>query len=117
MGAVESGPQGVLLDIAIYTLAFVHVEYMMTGHLLARVCGHGPIHGSNAADQAHTKHEPWVCAHEPKGPSVHMQCPCGNANNTNSESSVHESVVEVFALEWWHAAVLASLPVENEVDA
>lgn len=45
-----------------------------------------------------------------------MQCPRSDSDHANAQSSVHKGVVKISALKWRHAAILASLPVENEVD-
>lgn len=81
------------------------------------MCSHSSIHGSNAADKSNTKHKPRARGHEPKAPAVHVQCARRDTNHTNAKSSVHESVVEVCALKRRHAAILARLPVEDEIDA
>lgn len=46
-----------------------------------------------------------------------MHGACSDSDDTNTEASVQERIVEVGALEGWHAAILTSLAVEDQVDA
>lgn len=86
-------------------------------NLLARASRHGTIHSSNAANKPHTKHKPRVRAHEPEAPAVHMQGARSNTNHSDAKASVHERVVEVFALKRRHTAVLARFAVEDQIYA
>lgn len=73
------------------------------------------IHGSNATNQTETNDNPRVHGHKAVGPSVHVQSSSSNTDNTNSESSVQESVVQEASFVRRHAAVLSRLTVEDEV--
>jgi hypothetical protein len=65
------------------------------GYSLCRAGGHGAVHGSNAAYETETEHNPRVCAHETKAPSVYVQCPRSNSDHAHAQASVHEGVVEI----------------------
>lgn len=85
--------------------------------VLVRMRRASSVHGSQAAYEAYAQDEPWVRGHESVAPSVHVQGARGHADDADAETSVHECVVQVAALEVGHAAVLARLAVEDEVDA
>ena len=112
---VEGGPESVLLNIAVGGQSIGSTNRLRK-HLLVGVRRHRAVHGSNAADETYTKHQPRVGTHQPKGPSVHVQCTSRNSDHTNTETSVHECVVQVCPLKRGHATVLSRLAVENEVD-
>jgi hypothetical protein len=44
-----------------------------------------------------------------------MQNSCSYTDDTNSESGVHECLVEVFSLELWHSPIFTGFAVEDEV--
>lgn len=98
LGQVEASPESVL------------------DHVVIRGRGAAAHHCSNASDETNTEYQPGVRRHETVGPAVQVECPSSNADDTDSESSVQERVVEVGSLEWRHAAILAGLAVEDEVD-
>lgn len=75
------------------------------------------IHGSDTADKTDTKNQPRVCSHQPEAPTIHVQCARCDTDNTNAETRVHECVVQVSPLEVGHTAILASFPVEDEVNS
>lgn len=53
LSAIESGPEGVFLNIAVNSLACLH-HLEFCEDLLLRISGHCSIHGSDAANQTDT---------------------------------------------------------------
>lgn len=86
------------------------------GYLLVRVSRPGAPHGSDAADETNAEDKPGICGHEAVAPSVHVQRARRDTDDTNAETSVHESIVQISSLEFWHAAILTGFAVEDEVD-
>jgi hypothetical protein len=115
LGDVEGRPESVFLDIAGRRQS--RTRTLDAQHSLAGAGGHGAVHGADAAHETNTQHQPRICAHEPEAPPVHVQRARGNADHADAQARVHEGVVEVGALKGGHAAVLARLAVEDEVDA
>lgn len=122
LAEVEGGPEAVFLDVA----GRVGLASSSLGgrgreevgvDVLVRMRRASSVHGSQAAYEAYAQDEPWVRGHESVAPSVHVQGARGHADDADAETSVHECVVQVAALEVGHAAVLARLAVEDEVDA
>lgn len=98
LGSVESSPQSVLLDIVIWIRS--------TGS-----------HHSSERESKTTDHDnPWVGSHQSINEAGLVNGPGSNTDNSNSQSSVQECLVEVCALEQWHATILAGLAVEDNVD-
>ena len=115
LGDVEGGPEGVLLHVAgIVSTCFNRNDGVYS---LLRAGSHSAVHGTNASNKTNTHDHPWVGRHEPERPAVHVQSARSNTDHTNAETSVHECVVEVGALEGWHATILTGLAVEDQVDA
>lgn len=73
------------------------------------------VHRANATNKANTENEPWVHGHEAVRPTVGVKRASSNTNDTNTKSSVHESLVQEATLVSGHSAVLAGLAVEDEV--
>lgn len=76
-----------------------------------------PVHRPDTAHEPDSKHQPRVRSHESETPPIHVQSAGCDADDTDAEPRVHKRVVQVAALEVRHAAILAGLPVEDEVDA
>jgi hypothetical protein len=113
---VEAGPEGVLLHIA-DIISIYHKMYQYNKmYLLFRPGGHCAVHGTDAAHQSNTEHQPRVCTHQSKAPSVHVQSACRHANDSDAQSRVHKRVVEIAPFEVGHAAIFAGFAVEDEVD-
>jgi hypothetical protein len=112
---IEGRPESVFLNIAVCCqsrASALGVQYSLAG-----AGGHGGVHGANAADQTYTHHNPRICAHEAEAPSTRVQSARGNSDHADAQARVQEGVVEIGALKGGHAAVLARLAVEDEVDA
>jgi len=73
------------------------------------------VHRANAADQTDTHDEPWVHRHKAIGPAARVKRTSSNTDDTNTKTSVHESLIQEASLVGRHAAILASLTVEDEV--
>lgn len=73
------------------------------------------VHRANAADQTDTHDEPRVHRHKAIGPAARVKRTSGNTNDTNTKTSVHESLIQEASLVGRHAAILASLTVEDKV--
>lgn len=84
-------------------------------YLLIRGSSKGGVHRANAADQTDTHNQPRVHRHETVGPAAGVQSAGSNSDNTNTKSSVHESLVQEAPLVSGHATILAGLTVEDEV--
>ena len=98
LGNVERSPQSVLLDI----VRWIRVP-----------CSD---HSTKAQCETTNHHDPWVRSHDTvyEARGVHgARC---NADDADTEPSVHEGLVKVRALEGWHSTVLARLAVEHHVD-
>lgn len=78
--------------------------------------GAGPHHGTNRGNEADTHHEPRVRRHQPVRPARPVKCICSNADDSDSETGVQKSIIEVRSFIRRHATVLASLAVEDHVD-
>lgn len=84
-------------------------------YLLIRGSSKGGVHRANAANETDTHNQPWVHCHKTVRPAAGVQSAGSNSDNTNTKSSVHESLVQEAPLVGGHAAILAGLTVEDEV--
>jgi hypothetical protein len=71
-------------------------------------------HGTDGANKTDTENQPRVGSHETVTPSVCVKGASSNTDDTNSETSVQESVVQVGAFKWRHAAIFSGFAVEDE---
>jgi hypothetical protein len=71
-------------------------------------------HGTDRANKTNTENQPGVGSHEAVTPSVCVKGASSDTDDTNSETSVEKSVVQVGAFEWRHAAIFSGFAVEDE---
>lgn len=83
---------------------------------LLRWSGTASDHCSDGSNQTHAEYEPWVRGHQSVRPSIGMKSASSNGDYSKAKTGVHKGIVEVFAFKQWHAAIFASLPIEDEVD-
>lgn len=74
-------------------------------------------HGPNTPYKANTEHKPWVSSHQPLTPPVGMQRPGRDGDDSDAKACVHESVVEIRALERRHAAIISRFAVEDQINS
>lgn len=58
---------------------------------------------------------PRVHAHKPDAPPIRMQCLGRNTDDSKAQARMHERLVEILPLKGRHAAIFASLAVEEQV--
>lgn len=73
------------------------------------------VHGSKAGSETNTDNQPRVRGHQPITPATGVQSPSRQTNDTDTQSGVHESLVEVFSFVRGHTAIFARFPVEDQV--
>jgi hypothetical protein len=39
-----------------------------------------------------------------------------DGDDSESETSVHECIIEIFAFKWWHASIFSRFPIEYQID-
>ncbi|KKA17378.1 hypothetical protein T310_8781, partial [Rasamsonia emersonii CBS 393.64] len=121
LGHVEASPQTVFQHVATRwhlvrtDSTFTNPLRMRWRYLLLRRSVHRPVHRTNTGNQAQSDNSPWVRSHQTEGPSVGVQRPSGNGDNTNSKPSVQERLVQIFSLIRRHSTILAGLAVEDQV--
>ena len=71
-------------------------------------------HCADGSNKTNTKNQPGVGSHETVTPAVCVKGASSNTNDTNTETSVEESVVQVGAFEWRHTAIFSGFTVEDE---
>ena len=114
---VEGAPESVFLDITVgYESATLAASSRHGSDSLVRIRGHAAVHGADAADKTQAQHHPRIRAHEPEAPSADMELSRRKTDDADAQASVHKRVVEVGALERGHAAIVARVAVEDEVD-
>jgi hypothetical protein len=86
----------------------------MQDDLLLRRAHASAHHGTDGANKTDTENQPGVGSHETITPSVCVKGASSDTDDTNSEASVEESVVQVGAFEWRHAAIFSGFAVEDE---
>lgn len=84
-------------------------------HLLLRRCVESSKHCTHARNKTKTNNSPRAGGHQTIRPSIRVQSPSSNTDNTNTKTSVHKRFIQVASLVDRHAAILTSLPVEDEV--
>lgn len=114
LSEVECGPHAVLDDVA-EICQYSPLSGILKANLLLRRRIESSKHGSDASNQADTEDKPRVRRHQAIRPAVHVQSSSGNTDDTNTKTSVQESVVQVAALKWRHATVLSRFAVEDHV--
>ncbi len=96
--SVETSPQSVLLDIVFW------IRCPSSKH-------------STERKRKTTDHDdPWVGGHNTVDEAGSVHCSGCDTDDSNAQTGVQEGLVEVCAFVEWHAAVLARLAVEHEVD-
>jgi hypothetical protein len=86
----------------------------MQDDLLLRRAHASAHHGTDGANKTDTENQPGVGSHETVAPSVCVKGASSDTDDTNSETSVQESVVQVGAFEWRHATIFSGFAVEDE---
>lgn len=86
----------------------------MQGDSLLRRTHAGTHHGTDGANKADTKNQPGVGSHETVAPSVRVKSASSDTDDADAETSVQESVVQVGAFKWGHAAIFSGFAVEDE---
>ena len=71
-------------------------------------------HGTDRANETNTENQPRVGGHKTVAPSVGVKSASSNTDDADAETSVQESVVQIGAFKWGHAAIFSSLTVEDE---
>ena len=89
---------------------------LFSEYLLVRADRSSSNHGSEAESETTNTNNPRVGNHNSVNEASLNHLSSRQSNDTNSETSVQEGVVQVFALVDGHAAVLTSLPVEDSID-
>lgn len=73
-------------------------------------------HRTERSNKTNTENKPWVRTHQPVRPTVHVESASGNSNDSDSQSGVQESVIQIASLKWWHSSIFSRLAVEDQVD-
>lgn len=89
------------------------VERIQSNSLLRRAHA-GTHHGTDGANKTNTKDQPRVGGHETITPSVAVKGASGDTDDSDTKTSVQESVIQVGAFEWRHAAIFSGLAVEDK---
>lgn len=84
-------------------------------YLLVRRSVESAVHGTNAGNQTETGHSPRVGSHQTERPAVGVQRSRGNCNDTDSQTGVQESVIQVAPFVRRHSAILSRFAVEDQV--
>jgi hypothetical protein len=71
-------------------------------------------HGTDRTNKTDTENQPGVGSHETVTPSVCVKGASSNTDDSNTETSVEESVVQVGAFERRHTAIFSGFAVEDE---
>lgn len=84
-------------------------------NLLVRVRRHASIHGPYTGSKTNPKNNPWIRGHQSVAPSTSMQRLSRHTDNSNSQSSVQECVVQIFPFVKRHTAIFSRFPIEDEI--
>merc|ERR1712187_969514 len=84
-------------------------------HVVLRGRVESSEHSTHACNETQTNDSPRVCGHQTIRPSVHVESPSSNTDDTNSKTSVQKCFVQVASLIRGHSAILTSLTVEDEI--
>lgn len=95
---IETGPQSVL------------------DHVVLRRRGVASHHRTKRSHETNTENKPWIRTHQPVRPTVHMESASGNSDDSDSQSGVQESVIQITSLKWWHSSIFSCFAVEDQVD-
>jgi hypothetical protein len=71
-------------------------------------------HGTDGTNKTDTENQPGVGSHKTVTPSVCVEGASSDTDDSNTETSVEESVVQVGAFKWRHAAIFSGFAVEDE---
>jgi hypothetical protein len=71
-------------------------------------------HGTDRTNKTDTENQPGVGSHETVTPSVCVKGASSNTDDSNTETSVEESVVQVGAFERRHTAIFSGFAIEDE---
>lgn len=85
-------------------------------NLLVRLNSSGSEHSTKAEREPTDSDDPGVCHHQPVDKPALHHLSRRQGNNTDTQSRVHERLVEVAPLERWHPAIFAGLTVKDGVD-
>jgi hypothetical protein len=86
----------------------------MQGNSLLRRAHASTHHGTDRTNKTNTKNQPGVGSHETVTPSVCVKGASSYTDDSNTETSVEESVVQVGAFKRRHAAIFSGFTVEDE---